>query len=862
MPTPTGSTAPALQQADFAALCRRFFAGSGFGFAAMDAAGRLVEANAAFLRAFRVDAITELPLFTACVSPQDRDAVTFAMGRHEGEQTPWEIRLRRPTGEDFWALASFMVSPAPSPGAEEPALIVQLLDIDERKRNALELAERESRWNHALESAGQGVWDHDFRHGDLFYSRQWRAIRGLRPDDRIDPSLEAWILTVHPDDRPYVVAEIARQENGEAPFSVFSYRERHRDGHWIWIESRGAVVEYDAHGRPARIAGTDTDITERKEAEERLAQLSRRLELALGVSRIGVFDADLRTGEVRWDERMMEIYGLTEPPVAGTWEGTLHPDDVEKAKARVEDSILRNRDFANEFRIVRRDGEIRHIRGRAAPYVDTTGVPRLIGANWDVTDDVRLRDELQRAKELAEARSEELEAAKARIEYTALHDHLTGLPNRRYLDAAIESAARDALADGSRLAVLHIDLDRFKEINDTLGHLAGDQMLVHAAGILNALKGPSDFVARIGGDEFVFLSAGSGRRNLAQLAEAIVDAMRKPVTFDGHICRFGASVGIASQSGALIDPKQLLVNADLALYRAKNRGRSRHEFFTSDIQAKIIVNKHTADEILSGLEQGRFLPYYQPQFSAATLDIVGVETLARWDHPTRGILTPDTFLKIAEDLDCVAAIDRVVLERSLRDFAVWQSLDLGIGKLSANVSSKRLHDPELAASLRTLDFCPKSLSFELLESIFLDDCDRTVLENLAEMRRLGIDIEIDDFGTGHASIVSLLKLSPRRLKIDRQLVKPVSRSPAQRKLVGTIIEIGRSLNIEVVAEGVETPAHVAIMRDLGCDVLQGFALARPMPADAIPDFVRREDWRLETGNVRNLQAGIRRAVNS
>lgn len=202
-----------------------------------------------------------------------------------------------------------------------------------------------------------------------------------------------------------------------------------------------------------------------------------------------------------------------------------------------------------------------------------------------------------------------------------------------------------------------------------------------------------------------------------------------------------------------------------------------------------------------------------------------------------------------------------MLEKSLADFSEWQSLGLGIGKISANVSSKRLHDPELARSLRSLDIKPQSLSFELLESIFLDDCDRTVLENLAEMRKLGIDIEIDDFGTGHASIVSLMKLSPRRLKIDRQLVKPVSRSPSQRKLVGTIVEIGRSLNIEVVAEGVETPAHVAIMRDLGCDILQGYALARPMPAQAIPDFVRREVAAFEAGNVRDLQSEVRRAVN-
>lgn len=861
MAKPPGSTSIAVDKTEREPLYRQLFARSCFGFAALDTEGRIIEANATFLRLFAAASIDELPVFDACVSPKDRSIIAYAMHPKLPEQAPWEIRFQRPDGAEFWVLASFIAPPALPGDDASPAMIVQAIDVDERKRNALELAEREARWNHALESAGQGVWDHDFSRGDLFYSRQWRTIRGLQPDDPIDASLETWIQSVHPDDRAHVIAHIQKQETGQTPFSIFAYRERHEDGHWVWIESRGAVVEYGEDGKPSRIAGTDTDITERKEAEERLAQMSRRLELALDVSRIGVFEVNLRTNEVQWDDRMVEMYGLTEEPNATTWERALHPQDRHKAMARVDEGIFIGRDFANEFRIVRGDGEIRHLRGRSAPYIDTTGVPRLIGANWDVTDDVELQEELTHAKELAEARAGELEAAKARIEYTALHDHLTGLPNRRYLDATIQEAARQAQETGSRLAVLHIDLDRFKEINDTLGHLAGDQMLVHAASVLRELKGTGDFVARIGGDEFVFLSSGPNGRNLSVLAEAIVEAMRKPVTFNGHICRFGASVGIASQSGAAIDAKQLLVNADLALYRAKNRGRSRHEFFTSDFQAQIIVNKQTADEILSGIEQGRFLPYYQPQFCARTLDIFGVETLARWDHPTRGILAPDAFLKIAEDLDCVATIDRIVLEKSLADFAEWQSLGLGIGKISANVSSKRLHDPELGRSLRALKIAPQSLSFELLESIFLDDCDRTVLENLAEMCKLGIDIEIDDFGTGHASIVSLMKLSPRRLKIDRQLVKPVNRSPAQRKLVGTIVEIGRSLNIQVVAEGVETPAHVAIMRDLGCDILQGYALARPMPAHAVPDFVRQEEWRMETGNVRDLQNEVRRAVN-
>ncbi|MCV3736915.1 EAL domain-containing protein [Rhizobium sp. TRM96647] len=815
------------------------FRHSPFGMGTIDAGLRFVSANPALLRMFAAAGVEDLP-------PLDRIAFDdVALALPEASPTgdiekPREMRIRRLDGSALWCLLSILDVGR----ADAPAFLLQIVDIDERKRRELDLADRESRWNHALESAGQGVWDHDFARGELFYSRQWKAIRGMAPDEAVDGTLETWIQNVHPDDRARVLVEIERQESAEAVFNVFSYRERHRDGHWVWIESRGAVVEYGPDGRPSRIAGTDTDITGRRKAEERMAQLSRRLELALDISRIGVFESNLHDKTVAWDERIRQIYGKTTGAIGRTdWEDSIHPADRDHASAVVAKAIESGAEYSQAFRIVRGEDEIRHIRSRGVTFVDADGVPRLVGANWDVTEDVLLQQELQRAKDLAEARSAALEEAQARLQHNALHDHLTQLPNRRYLDVALEERSIRAAATGTRLSILHIDLDRFKEINDTLGHSAGDGMLTHAARVLRAHMGPQDFVARIGGDEFVFLVCGPEKRNLGDLAERIVTAMRQPVTFEGHVCRFGASIGIASAAGPLIDGRQLLINADLALYRAKNKGRSRHEFFTSEFQAQIIVSKKTADEIMASLEQRRFLPYYQPQFCARTLEVAGIETLARWDHPERGILAPAAFLPIAEDINAVGAIDRQILERALFDLAAWDMQGVVVPKLSVNVSSRRLQDPDLCASLRALPLQAGRLSFELLESIFLDDCDPKILESLAEIRKLGIDIEVDDFGTGHASIVSLMKLLPRRLKIDRQLVKPIVRSQAQRRLVGTIIEIGRSLDITVTAEGVETAAHVRLLQEMGCDLLQGYALARPMPALEIVDFIRSERWR-------------------
>jgi diguanylate cyclase (GGDEF)-like protein len=467
----------------------------------------------------------------------------------------------------------------------------------------------------------------------------------------------------------------------------------------------------------------------------------------------------------------------------------------------------------------------------------------MVGVNWDVSADVALNDNLKRANRLSEVRYAELETAKAAIEHNALHDSLTGLPNRRYLDEVLRNRAEQAGRNGTTLALLHIDLDRFKQINDTLGHAAGDAMLVHAAFTLSANSGPKDFVARIGGDEFVVVSeATDGEAGLADLADRLIAKMRQPIVYEGHECRSGISVGIATETGREPDSNRLLINADIALYRAKSRGRSRHEFFTSALQAEVIRTKRVADEILHGLETDQFLPWYQPQFDAVTLEIVGVEALARWQHPVEGILPPAYFLDVAEDLNVVSTIDRIVLEKALADFAHWEELGLGIPKVAVNVSARRLQDEQLIASLKDLKFEPGRLAFELVESIFLDETDDMVRWNAEQIKELGIDIEIDDFGTGYASIVSLMKLKPRRLKIDRQLVAPLVSSPAQRRLVQSIVDIGRSLDIEVVGEGVETMEHAAILRDLGCNMLQGYAFAAPMSAAAIAGFVTERGW--------------------
>jgi len=593
-----------------------------------------------------------------------------------------------------------------------------------------------------------------------------------------------------------------------------------------------------------------------REREDAVNALSQRLQIALETSKIGIWDYDVVTGELIWDERMQALYDVSLRDGKASyadWKGALHPADLSRSEVEFARAIENGQQYQTQFRVICRNGDVRHIRAIGTTVLDSQGHRKIVGVNWDVTADIQLQEDLRQSKHVSDLQNTQLEEARRVMESAALHDALTGLPNRRYLDRIVEDYAKRP-ADKRALTMMHIDLDRFKDINDTLGHAAGDRILRHAASTLAELLFEGDFLARIGGDEFVIISsAGNAGRDYVELAGRLIEAISRPVIHDGHECRVGSSIGIATLTSADTRIEDVLVNADIALYEAKRLGRNRVECFTDALRLDVVNTKKTADEILRGLEQNEFVAYFQPQFDARTLEMVGLEALVRWDHPTKGILAPAAFLKIAESLKVVSQIDAVVLNQALLQQFRLTANGYPVPKVSVNVSAQRLMDGSLFKRLEGLAFRPGSLSFELLESISFDGDDRDLIQSIDRLKELGADIEIDDFGSGHASIVTLLKLTPRRLKIDRQLIIPLLESRAQQKLVASIIEIGRSRGIEIVAEGVETQEHIAVLRDLGCDILQGFALARPMPPGELLGFVAERRW------MSSLQGLVRKA---
>ncbi len=564
-------------------------------------------------------------------------------------------------------------------------------------------------------------------------------------------------------------------------------------------------------------------------SEQEFQNILRRLGLALDASQIGVWEHDTQAEKVVWDLQMHRLYGTgsTEKHVgAEVWTQAIHPDDLEHAQADFDRAIAAKDIYQSEYRIILPSGEVRYLRSRGHCF-EEDGKITYIGAEWDVTADVLLNRELQRQKAIAELRAIELEASSQRIEFAAEHDYLTGLPNRRFFDRRLVELSGGG---GEKLAILHIGLDRFKQINDTAGHAVGDDVLKSAATRIVAALPKGAFIARMGGDEFAALISNfSSVGDLKTIAERLAQQLKQSVWYKDEVLRTSASIGLATAQGGNVS--ELLAEADIALHRAKKLGRGRVEIFSAQMKAQLNNERRLAKQFVRGLEKGEFVPFYQAQVDARDRRIVGLEVLARWNHPKRGLLLPGEFLGVASTLGMLDDLDAAILRAALKDRKTWLRQGVRAPRIAVNVSAARLSDPLLIDELHRLEVEPDTVSFELLETIFLDDTEDGVFTNVSALKELGIDIEIDDFGSGHASIIGLMKLKPSRLKIDRQLVMPITTSREQKRLLRSIVDIAKALHIEVVAEGVETLEHAKLLTRLGCDILQGYAIAYPVAAD-------------------------------
>lgn len=417
--------------------------------------------------------------------------------------------------------------------------------------------------NYLIDNLALGVWDYDIAANHFSVSPAWYRLRGLDPSVDINAPGRDWLSDIHPDDRQTLHDHLYMQKQAASEFMQITYRHIHTAGHWVWIMCHAKVVETDANGLPTRIIGTDTDITDLRGTEEKLQQLSKKLRLAVDAAGIGVWQFDPNTNTVEWDDRMLKIYGLAEGQTVRdpmVWEKCLHPDDRQEIIAYAARCQKNNDDFERDYRIIRPSGETRWIRSRATQITSHDGKTTLQGVCIDLTADFE--------------RAQALEQAKVRLEHDSRHDSLTDLANRRHLDETIAAFNASARPDQT-YAVLHLDLDHFKPVNDTLGHAAGDAVLVTIAKRLRSVVDTQGLVCRIGGDEFaVFLPYVPDTDVLRALCGQIILEVSKTIPYESEAIRVGVSIGCALGKGRFDDQSEVFIEADKALYAAKSAGRN------------------------------------------------------------------------------------------------------------------------------------------------------------------------------------------------------------------------------------------------------------------------------------------------
>lgn len=575
------------------------------------------------------------------------------------------------------------------------------------------------------------------------------------------------------------------------------------------------------------------------EPQEQLARSEKALtqqrnELAEMAAIVHAFhDAILTTDaeqRILWVNSAFErITGYTEAEALGRrLDELLDPDgDNDAANAEMQLAYAACATVRAELFYRRSDGTPAWVSAILTPVHDEAGdVLHFAAILSDITTNKVYDEELRRQQE--------------ETRHRALHDALTALPNRRYFDEVISPLSKD---EHLERCLVRIDLDHFKAVNDSFGHAAGDEVLCVVADHLRTWCDSNDFPARVGGDEFLILMGeGKTEADADKLCQSLRHEISKDIPFEGSICRVGASFGIASSAVSFVDLREILVSADAALYKSKDDGRNRITLYTPELHAQVMENRRIAIELEAAIEREEFEPWFQPQFDAVSGELVGVEALARWMHPERGVVEPWRFMPGIEKLSLTDEMDSIIYRKGLRAIEDLLASGIYIPRLSFNLSTQQIENPLLGSIAEGFNLPNTTISLEILESVVIEEMSDEKLSNLFALREKGFQLELDDFGSGHASIAGLLKLRPDVIKIDKVLVRPVVESTVAQELISSIVDIGRALGVAVTAEGAETQDHVEILRACGCRYLQGFYFSRAIPIDKLARRIAAEDF--------------------
>jgi diguanylate cyclase (GGDEF)-like protein/PAS domain S-box-containing protein len=626
----------------------------------------------------------------------------------------------------------------------------------------------------------------------------------------------------HPDDQLWVDEAMRLALKEHRAFDL-EYRLIHADGSVRWVWDRGTGV-YDAAGEVLAIEGLIHDVTSRKEAEQGLREAERRYRGLFDNALEGIFRTTMEGRYLGANPALANIYGFDSPEelIASLQNiGSQLYVDPERRQEFMRIITSRGSVSGFESQVYRKNGDVIWISENARVITDDGGTLQgYEGTVEDITD---------------------RKLYQSRIEQQANFDPLTGLANRSLLQDRLRQAILTAASFSTRLAVVFIDLDRFKFINDSLGHHVGDELLKTMAARIHACVHERDTVARLGGDEFVLLLNSSGSADEVRVVlERMLLTVSQPWMTEQGEYQITCSIGVALYPDDGLDAQTLLKHADSAMYRAKDSGGNNFQFFTREINAVMTERLELEGKLRRALERNQFQLHYQPRVDLATGRILGGEALIRWYIPGEQPILPERFISLAEETGLITPIGRWVLHTACAQNKAWQDLGLPPIVVSVNVSARQFRANNfvrsVAETLRETGLDPRYLEIELTESVMHDAPQ--LVGMLGELKRIGVQVAIDDFGTGYSSLSSLKRFPVDRLKVDRSFVEHIVIDEDDAAIVRTIIALGRNLGLKVVAEGVETAEQLQFLREHACDEVQGYYFSRPIASHSFENLLR------------------------
>jgi len=567
-----------------------------------------------------------------------------------------------------------------------------------------------------------------------------------------------------------------------------------------------------------------------KRAVDDLRESEARLAHAQRIAHLGNWERELKSGRMHWSEEMYRIYGVdprTFTPSLPTYLELIQNQDRELVARATGEAVRREGPYSFDARIVMPDGAVRHVHEQAEVVFDEDGTPlRLAGTTQDITERKQIEDQ---------------------IRFLAYYDGLTRLPNRALFMERLNQALAAAQRQGRTLAMLFLDLDRFKRINDTLGHTVGDRLLQAVSERLKkclrstdtiARGDPmvsTDTVARLGGDEFIVTITDIARgEDAAKIARRVLDCLNDPFKLEEHEVVVTGSIGISLFPHDGSDVETLLKNADSAMYHAKDAGRGTYQFYSKSMNAAAVQRLALENALRKALDREEFLLYFQPQVDVATGTIFGAEALIRWKHPDLGMVSPADFIPLAEETGLILPVGEWVLRSAAAQGKAWQDLGFGAMIVAVNLSGRQFRQQQLVRTvenvLKATGFDPRCLELEITESILVQSVEDTIT-TLKRIRAMGLRVSVDDFGTGYSSLTYLKRFPIDTLKIDQSFTRDIATNPGDAAITAAIIAMSRGLKMAVIAEGVETEVQRDCLVQRDCRLMQGYLFGKPVPAD-------------------------------